>query len=160
MNVYKSAISVNYTQFIVHRTNRRPGHIWKDEHVAQGFAWSDGSVSFGVPDHDGECLLEVDLVDELSELGPAVSWAVGVPFSAGSGLLKVGTVGIVAPIAIPAGDYGLAFLCFENFEVGDVLYPFRVIMAFINRPKFSYAILKSGPGLQTDRIQLERADPA
>lgn len=35
------------------------GLIWSDEHVAQGFAWNDNVVSFGIPDHDGGCLVEL-----------------------------------------------------------------------------------------------------
>lgn len=39
------------------------GLLCTDEHVAQGFAWSPGFVSFGVPDHDGQVRVAVQRSD-------------------------------------------------------------------------------------------------
>ena len=60
-------ITVLYTQVVVHLADLpRPGLLWDDDHVAQGFAWSEGIASFGVPDHDGECLLSVDVAEAVN----------------------------------------------------------------------------------------------
>ncbi len=56
-------VVINYTQVLVRSGEEAPaGLLWTDAHVDQGFAWSEGLVSFGVPDHDGNARMEVELV--------------------------------------------------------------------------------------------------
>jgi hypothetical protein len=55
-------LAVDYGQIFAFRPSvARPVVVWTDEHVAQGFAWSPSAMGFGVPDHDGESLVQVNM---------------------------------------------------------------------------------------------------
>jgi hypothetical protein len=102
------SIFVAYTQVLVHLASHpRPGLIWTDAHVAQGFAWADGVVSFGAPDHDGPCLIEVQPFGSGALVADAL-WAVQVPFKVAETLM-IGTVFDMRPVSIPVGQYNLVF---------------------------------------------------
>ena len=45
----------------------QPFNNWTDRHVAQGFAWREGSVSFAVTD-GGDCFVEILLNDDQSSI--------------------------------------------------------------------------------------------
>lgn len=104
-------IAVNYTQILAYVTGlERPGLLWTDDHVAQGFAWDDGIACFGIPDHDGTCLIDVDTSAAASDLAVAASlWAIAVPFTATASTIQVGTILDDRPVAIAQGDHHLVF---------------------------------------------------
>ena len=59
------------------------GLLWSDDHVAQGFAWSPGFVSFGVPDHDGQVKVMVRRSHGFQPTAQTL-WAVQTPFDVGA----------------------------------------------------------------------------
>ncbi len=140
------SISVNYTQVLTYlRHIDRPGLLWSDDHVAQGFAWNPGLVSFGVPDHDGECLVEVNTDANLSDLRVDTSlWAIEVPFDADETEIQVGTVLDDRTCIISEGSYHLVFEAHTGEIKGDISYTYIVRFNFIKASQGTFAILKQG----------------
>ena len=102
-------LAVDYGQIFVSRPSpARPVVVWTDEHVAQGFAWSPSAVSFGVPDHDGQSLVQVNTAPRVS-VDPQALWAVRVPFDVPSASLTIGSVGVDHEVNVPARHYSLVF---------------------------------------------------
>lgn len=135
------------------------GLLWTDEHVAQGFAWSPGFVSFGVPDHDGQVKVVVRRSYGFQATVQTL-WAVQTPFDAGASFVEVGTIGSERSVSVPAGRYNLVFEARspEPTNSGDVAYV--VHLHFIETPTPSFAILKQGNELETNRVLSTSADPA
>lgn len=143
-------ITILYTQVVVHLPDTpRPGLLWDDDHVAQGFAWSEGIVSFGVPDHDGQCLLKIE-VYENTNVSEASLWAVQTPFEVASSPVKIGTIGNMKNVDVPIDKYNLVFEAFPS--VSDDDYAFTLNLRFVptNTPEFK--ILKAGDELTTDKV--------
>jgi hypothetical protein len=67
--------------------------LWTDDEVAQGFAWDPDQVSFGLPDHDGDAEVEVDMASTAPfSVAPDTLWPVAVPFRTSSFNVKVGAI--------------------------------------------------------------------
>ena len=132
--------SIDYGQIIVHREHLpRPGLLWTDQHVAQGFAWSDGIVAFGVPDCDGMCRIEVDVAPQHAfHSSDATLWAIAVPFDATEPGLQIGPVVRTRPFTIAPGRYQLTF---EALPRGD---GFTLNLFFYRDDRPVFAILKQG----------------
>ena len=105
-------LTVLYTQIIVYETNLHDFR-WTDDHVAQGFAYMPGDVSFGVPDHDGMCRLQV-YQSNLFNLDMNSLWAVQVPFKVTGHDLMVGTVVDPQHVYVKKGSYNLIFVALEE----------------------------------------------
>jgi hypothetical protein len=134
----------------VHRSGlSRPGLLWDDGHVAQGFAWSDGIVSFGVPDHDRQCLVRVETSKTLS-VEAAALWALQTPFSVDASPLKIGTIGNMRNVDVPAGKYDLIFHALPGEAVGN--YAFLLKLSFVPTETPDFRILKQGDELTTDHV--------
>ncbi|WP_137136880.1 competence protein ComJ [Rhizobium sp. FKY42] len=143
-------ITILYTQIVVHLPNiPRPGLLWDDDHVAQGFAWSEGIVSFGVPDHDGQCLIKVDVLDTI-DISDSAYWVVQTPFEVASSPIKIGTIGNMKDIDVPAGSFNLVFEALPGEAEGD--YTFSLNLKFIRTDKPEFKILKAGDELSTNKI--------
>ncbi|MDQ0458478.1 competence protein ComJ [Rhizobium paknamense] len=143
-------ITVLYTQVVVHLPGLpRPGLLWDDEHVAQGFAWSEGIVSFGVPDHDGECLIRVDIADAIN-VSDAAEWAVQTPFDVTATPVKIGTIGNLKDVNVPPGKFNLMFEALPGQPVGDYAFVLNLIFVRTEEPEFK--ILKAGDELTTDKV--------
>lgn len=104
-------IQVAYTQLAVFDAQlASPFNDWTDAHVAQGFSWRPGSVSFATLDGSGPLKLRViasTLFDEQSSLGERV---IRVPFRVPEhGEIEVGSVGDSAQVALKPGEYDLVF---------------------------------------------------
>lgn len=148
------SIYVEYTQILVYiSSHQRPGLIWTDEHTAQGFAWSEGIVSFGVPDHDGECLLRVDAGERPRTTD--VLWSVQVPFVV-SEPLRIGTVFDVRNVDVPRGTYNLVFQALAGND--DYTYIIDLIFAPSDNP--SFLIIEKGGGIESDVVLKENAELA
>ncbi len=148
------AITVLYTQVTVHlRQLARPGLLWNDDDVAQGFAWNDGIVGFGMPNHDGECFLEVDTDSTAGPvIGDATLWAIAVPFEATSAQLLVGTVLDGRDCTIAPGIHQVTFAV----EAGGDSYAYRCKLSFVKRDDPEFVILKQG-SLQSGQVLHRRA---
>lgn len=146
-------VLVNYTQVIVYLCNlSRPGLLWADEHVAQGFAWDHSIVSFGVPDHDGECFIEADTDSDPSKTRIDASlWAIEVPFDAEEPDIQLGTILDTRALKIELGKYRLIFEAHPGQIKDDISYAYLLRFCFIKSDQQAFKILKQG-GLQSDKV--------
>jgi hypothetical protein len=147
------ALEVLYTQITVSRHGLpRPGLLWDDDHVAQGFAWGEETVAFGVPDHDGVCLLDVDTADASYRISPNAIWAVSVPFFAKSSRVDVGTVGEEKVFELTPGSYTLTFEALPGTHIDKEDYAFIIRIRFIPDKEPAFRILKTGMEVRTDHV--------
>ncbi|SCX19021.1 MULTISPECIES: competence protein ComJ [Agrobacterium] len=153
-------LTVLYTQVVVHLPNLpRPGLLWDDAHVDQGFAWSEGIVSFGVPDHDGECLIRIDVADAVKVEADA-EWAVQTPFDASVSPLKIGTIANMRDVAVPNGLYNLVFQALPGSVIPEAEFAFLLLLTFVPATSPSFEILKQGEELATDTVLRRDAERA
>lgn len=154
-------VSVDYTQvFALLSSLERPGLLWTDDHVAQGFAWNPGIACFGVPDHDGECLIEFDPAATAASLAVETSlWAIAVPFEADGSELMVGTLMDDRPFALAGGLYRLVFEAHAGRTEGGTAYTYILSFKFIRAEHAGFEILKQGP-LGSGKVLLTSAEQA
>lgn len=144
-------LTVLYTQVVVHRADLpRPGLLWDEDHVDQGFAWSEGIVSFGVPDHDGQCFLQIDVADEV-KLEANAEWAVQTPFEVDAPL-KIGTIADMRDVLVPSGLYNLVFQALPGSAAPEDGYAYVLSLTFVKSVEPSFEILKQGEELATDKV--------
>ena len=139
-------VLVNYTQVLAYRRHLdRPGLLWTDDHVAQGFAWNPGIASFGVPDHDGSCLIEVDTAGTPAGLQIDASlWAIAVPFDTDEAEIQVGTIFDDQTCAIAPGSHRLVFEAHAGRTEDGTTYAFLLRFGFIRAEHAEFEILKQG----------------
>ncbi|MGK9165233.1 competence protein ComJ [Inquilinus limosus] len=145
-------LTVSYTQIVVSVSGITPPEFdWTDEHLAQGFAWMPTIVSFGVPDHDGKCLIQVETVPRI-QIDPDTLWAIRVPFDVPSVPLTIGSILDGKDVKIPEGRYSLFFEALPgNFGEGrDYAFVFR--LKFFKNLSPDFKILKQGTELTTDKV--------
>ncbi|MBB3951880.1 competence protein ComJ [Aureimonas jatrophae] len=153
-------LTVLYTQITVAVPETPAGGLlWTDDHVAQGFAWSPGIASFGVPDHDGQVRITVER-SESFRLDAGTLWAVQTPFDVGAAPVGIGTVGDERAVAVPAGRYNLVFEARTPRSASDTDIAYDLHLHFLETPTPSFAILKQGDQIETDHVLSTLADPA
>jgi hypothetical protein len=87
-----------------------PFNDWTDEHVAQGFSWRPGSVSFATLEAAGPILIRVSRLEQVDWSVSAASRIIAVPFTVPShGSVEVATITGSIPLQLPPGDYELTF---------------------------------------------------
>lgn len=146
------AVMVDYGQILVFVQGLpRPGLVWTPDHGAQGFAWAPGIVSFGIPDHDGESLIQVEVAPDMS-IEPNALWAIRVPFTVPATPLRIGTVGAMEDVRVPQGSYSLVFEALPGDIVGEHDYGFVLRLKFCADPNPDFEILKKGGSLTTDKV--------
>lgn len=158
--ILKTSVMISYGQILVFSSDLpRPGLLWTDAHGAQGFAYAPGIVSFGVPDHDGQCLLQVDIVDEI-RLTKNALWAICVPFTVHLAPLIAGVIGQPNRIRIKPNKYNMVFeiLPASNLHGRQYFYTLRIL--FCPSKNADFAILKFGYGLTSKRILKKDAEYA
>jgi hypothetical protein len=100
-------IDISYRQLAVFDTRmQNPFNDWSADHVAQGFAWRPGSVSFGTFE-DGA--LEVEVNRKPFDPDSKAERVIAVPFSVPEAELEVASIASSFAIALPAGEYELVF---------------------------------------------------
>ena len=135
------------------------GLLWTDDHVAQGFAWSQGFVSFGVPDHDGQVRVTVERSKSFDPDADTL-WAVQTPFDVGASSVEIGTISDERAVAIPAGRYNLVFEARAPRSASDADIAYDLHLHFLETPTPGFAILKQGGEIETERVLSTLADPA
>ena len=113
-----------------------PFNDWTEAHLAQGFTWRPGSVSFKVPTRTGELDVSLDFIDSLRLLHDA-RWAILVPFHSWAGVIEVSTIAQSELIEIPPGRFSLlyqtgvhdgrAWACFGLLESNGIEVEPRVL---------------------------------
>ena len=82
-----------YSQIMVYEKDcKNPGLQWTDDHVKQGFAYTEKSVAFWIPDHDWECLVKVQEVERDIKIDENILWWISVPFFVATWSLAISTV--------------------------------------------------------------------
>jgi hypothetical protein len=96
---------VSYSQLAVFASSlQQPFNDWTDQHVAQGFAWRPGSVSFRTMVEAGQHSVDVEVVDHVRAIHPEAVRAVEVPFEVpADGAIEVGSISETIPLTLPAG---------------------------------------------------------
>jgi hypothetical protein len=94
----------------------QPFNDWTPRHVAQGFTWREGSVSFATLDDGGMAQVSVRLVDEI-HLNAMAQRAIIVPFGVGTGgLVEVTSIDQGPQISIASGNYALVYETGRNTD--------------------------------------------
>lgn len=145
-------VSVSYTQIVVFVAGISPPEFdWTDDHVAQGFAWMPEIVSFGVPDHDGICLMQVGTVDAIG-VEPNALWAIRVPFQVPFGPLSIGSILDTKDLNVPEGTYSMIFEALPGDASTDGNYAFVLNLKFLKDESPDFEILKQGTELTTKTV--------
>ncbi|MFC0214737.1 competence protein ComJ [Paenibacillus chartarius] len=126
-------IFVSYSQIAVFRKQLpHPFSDWSDAHIAQGFAWREGSVSFGTPSEaDDQSEIDVSVQSELHLQDNAVR-AIVVPFVVGpEGVTVSSIMSAQHHFDVPPGTYELLFEAIPQFpghsDPMKVRYAFRFV---------------------------------
>lgn len=145
---------IDHAQLVVQAGDHpAPGLLWTRDHVAQGFAWSERLVSFGVPDHDGDARIQVEL-SATAKLDPQALWAVQVPFRV-TGPLRIGTIFDTTPVAVPNGSY---IVTYQGLPGPPGAYLLRLSFTPDDAPGFR--ILKQGGDITAEQVLRRDAEPA
>ena len=161
-------IMINYSQLILYLPSiQKPGHLWTDPEFNQGFAWSPGIVSFGVPEDAFVCDVEIDVKGAFT-LSPDAISCIQVPFDINESPLQVGSVFFYDPVDVPKAKYSLFYEVLPGarriweMEVdgtqqsGNVDYILK--LWFVPDESNHYEIIKMGGAVRSDKV-LERVSP-
>ncbi len=153
-------VTITHSQISIFDNAEPDFNLWSDDHVAQGFSWRLGHVSFGVPDHDGQCVVEVKKSEQLPELSDDVLRAIRVPFSAMSEAF-VATIIDESKLDIPVGDYALEYQLRPGQPDHDQ-YPHTFLISFFFVPGFSedFKILRRHEEMTATEVITMSAEPA
>ncbi len=102
---------VSYSQVTVFDPAlEEPFNDWSDRHVAQGFAWRSGSVSFGTLLESGMADVQLRFADGRATAAEISTRAIEVPFSVPeSGRLEVASIASSEPVSVEPGYRSLLF---------------------------------------------------
>lgn len=152
------AFDVTYGQLAVFASALlQPFNDWSAQHVAQGFSWRPGSVSFRTMVEAGEHLVEVDVADHAGALHPDVVRAIEVPFEVpADGAIEIGSVTETIPVFLPAG----LFLLRCEFLQPGCDFTQRVQLTFVRKDTPRFAVLRADPELSPADELLISAQPA
>lgn len=148
-------VGVIYGQVAVFDPNiDRPFNDWTPEHVAQGFAWRPGSVSFKTLYESGVLLVETRQTREI-KLSPNAERSIVVPFDVGgSGLVEIGSIDRGERVQVPAGRYALLF---QTGFVSDAMW---CSFTFTRNDSAQADVLRADPRLSPSYPLLMKAAPA
>jgi len=149
---------VSHAQIAVfHSDLQNPFNDWTDQHVAQGFSWRPGSVSFRSLAESGVHSISVEVVDRLEPPGANALRAVEVPFEVPeSGRIEVSSISDTMQLSLTPGAYLLRceFLTAGQDEEG------RVSLKFSRGDAAHFAISRTDSTLKAASELLTTAEPA
>ena len=154
----KIEFEVSYSQLVVFTSElRQPYNDWTDQHVAQGFAWRPGSVSFRTVSQVGPHSVEIAVVDQTGAVCPDAIRALEVPFTVPTnGAIEIGSITQTVPLFLPAGLYLLRCEFLQPIVADDAQV--RLIFAKAEAPRF--AVVRADPELSINGELLTIAQPA
>jgi hypothetical protein len=134
-------LHVSYSQVAIFQSAlAEPFNDWKVQHVAQGFAWRPGSVSFSTLLEDGVYVIELDVVGEVQPVSPGAIRAIEVPMEVvGDGAMEVASISDSVSLTLPTGQYCLR--C-ELFRDEDQSKP-RLKLIFTRSETCAFSILRA-----------------
>ena len=130
-----------------------PYNDWGEGHVAQGFSWRPGSVSFATVDNVASAVVHV-ICSSAPPITNGAAGAIRVPLDVSTrGLVEIGSIASGVEVSLPAGSYALYFL--EPQTVED---PFRLV--FVPMDDVCAAVLQEGEHARKQDRYLMTAKPA
>lgn len=151
-------LEVSYGQLAVFASSlKQPFNDWTDRHVAQGFAWRPGSVSFRCLVEAGHHLIEIAVVDRLGPLDSEAVRVINVPFEVPlDGAVELGSISETIPVSLPMGLFQLRCEFFKpNSAVGA-----RVRLTFAQMEKANFEVVRADQELSPGEVLLTTALPA
>jgi Competence protein J (ComJ) len=160
-------VLINYSQLILYQPSiERPGHVWGDAELDQGFAWSPGIVSFGVPEHALVCRVEISIASSFEISADAIS-CLRVPFSIDESTTYVGSVFHYNSVKIDFGKYALFYevlpgsgtATIENAgQTETVELSFVLKLCFVPDRSDTFEIVRSGGAVHSDKVLSRLSD--
>lgn len=146
-------VFVSYSQLSVFDASlTNPFNRWTSAHVAQGFCWRPGSVSFNTLAESGKC--NVELLEERTEvsLSPSSIRVIEVPFEVPStGVIEVASISDGQRVRLAPGPHALRF---------EALSELAIRFVFIKGRESRFSILRADSNLAPTYPLLETAEPA
>jgi len=152
------SLEVSFGQIAVFGSKMdRPFNDWTQRHVAQGFAWRPGSVSFRSLLEAGTHSVEMIVTKRIGELSTDTVRAVEVPFAVPeSGEVEIASISSSVTMKVPPGDYLLRCEFLDGCALG--IEAIRLTFAREEEPHF--AIVRADNDLTTQGELLKTAQPA
>jgi hypothetical protein len=148
-------LTVLYGQIFVSRPGEGGYPLWTQAHVDQGFAWREACVAFGIPDHDGDCRVEVGRGPPPPLEGDCLR-AIEVPYLVPPGGVEVGGLAGQRVVAMPPGPHQIRFdLSPEAAGPG-----LRVRLLLTPGAPRRFAILRRDAEMTTDTVLTTTAEEA
>jgi hypothetical protein len=153
-----ASIFISYAQLAVFdHSLERPFNLWTDRHVAQGFSWRPGSVSFRTIEENGLHLVVCKLGALEDDIPILAIRVIDVPFEVKSGKrVEIGSISESKLVDVPQGIYQLRFECYGRR--GDDFPRIKLIFFKTNDPTFR--VVKADPELASAPEFLLTANPA
>jgi Competence protein J (ComJ) len=100
------SLEVTFGQLAVFASSlQNPFNDWTAKHVAQGFAWRPGSVSFRTLVEAGTHIVEVRVVRHLESVSPSTLRAIEVPFQVpDNGEIEIASISDSVPLFLKPGS--------------------------------------------------------
>jgi Competence protein J (ComJ) len=158
METSEFVISVSYSQLAVFdHSLERPFNEWTDRHVAQGFAWRPGSVSFCTVEESAQYFVMVRLGDHERDPEPDAIRVIDVPFDVPhEGRIEIGSISDSVPLVLPSGSYQLRFECHRRTnDSGPTVY-----LSFVRDDNPQFQVIRTDLRLDPDADLLLSASPA
>ncbi len=154
----KIDLEVSYSQLAIFASSlQQPFNDWTDRHVAQGFAWRPGSVSFRSMVEAGQHSVEINVADHVSDVHLEAVRVVEVPFEVpADGEVEIGSISETVPLSLPAGWFRLR--CEFLKPAGPDGERVRLTFARKDVPRF--AVIRADSELSVEGELLTTAHPA
>jgi len=151
-------VDVSYGQLAVFsRALDHPFNDWTDKHLAQGFAWRPGSVSFRTLVEAGPHSIEVTVVDHVNDVDPGTVRAIDVPFQVlADGAIEVAGISDAAVVSLAPGSYLLR--C--EFLRSAPAAPQRVRLVFSRKDLPRFALVRADASITASGELLTTAQAA
>jgi hypothetical protein len=151
-------LEVTHNQLAVFSSSlENPFNHWTDRHVAQGFAWRPGSVSFRTLRAAGLHRIEVRLAKSVGRREIRGARAIVVPFEVHEGeTIEVASIPDSSVLSLPAGQYEL--VC--DFDMPREGRPSTVRLLFAASTKPRFEVLRADEEISITEDLLRTAVPA
>ncbi|MDC7789669.1 competence protein ComJ [Rhodoplanes sp. TEM] len=158
MSITSFELEVSYGQIaVICRGLTQPFNDWTERHVAQGFAWRPGSVSFRTLEEFGAHTIEVLVPNRADPIDGTVARAIEVPFEIPeNGAVDIASIADAASLRLPAGP---CLLRCEMTAKDDNTKPHvRFVFARMNAGRFG--VVRADDGISAGDRYLTAAEPA
>ena len=157
---HESEMLASYGQIAVFRPDQPLFNLWTDEHVAQGFAWRPDCAAFGVPDHDGMCLVCIETIDEMKAVADDAIAAIRLPYEVRENKVGIGSISDEVFMSIPSGIYDINFELLPSFTLNGETYGFLIKLSFCLCQREEFKIIRKGGDMTSDHVLRQDADIA